>query len=71
MWCRRACLCRRPPTDAWSSRSMSATGSVPTPPTSAERSFCHVYGRSGRTPDQFIPGRPYSFVAALESGRTS
>ncbi len=32
--------------------------------------FCHVYGRSGRSSDQFIPGWPYS-VAALESGRTS
>lgn len=26
------------------------------------RLFCHVYGR-GRSKDQFIPGRPYSFVA--------
>ncbi|GHJ39443.1 hypothetical protein Sm713_82610 [Streptomyces sp. TS71-3] len=43
----------------------------PDAPTSAERLFCHVYGRSGRTSDQFIPGWPYSFVAALESGRTS
>jgi len=34
------------------------------------RLFCHVYGR-GRSADQFIPGWPYSFVAALESGRTS
>ena len=37
---------------------------------SADRLFCHVYGR-GRSADQFIPGWPYSFVAALESGRTS
>jgi hypothetical protein len=29
-----------------------------------------VYGRS-RSKDQFIPGWPYSFVAALEPGRTS
>nr|WP_239149737.1 transposase [Streptomyces sp. SID12501] len=29
-----------------------------------------VYGRSGRSSDQFIPGWPYSFVAALETGRT-
>lgn len=40
-------------------------------PTSADRLFCHVYGRSGRSSDQFVPGWPYSFVAALESGRTS
>ncbi len=40
-------------------------------PTSAERLLCHVYGRSGRSSDQFTPGWPYSFVAALESGRTS
>lgn len=39
-------------------------------PTSAERLFCHVYGRAKST-SQFIPGWPYSFVAALESGRTS
>lgn len=43
----------------------------PDAPTGAERLFCHVYGRSGRSSDQFIPGWPYSFVAALESGRTS
>lgn len=42
----------------------------PDAPTSADRLFCH-YGRSGRSSDQFIPGWPYSFVAALESGRTS
>ncbi|WUI78755.1 transposase [Streptomyces sp. NBC_00400] len=39
--------------------------------TSPDRLFCHVYGRSGRSSDQFVPGWPYSFVAALESGRTS
>jgi hypothetical protein len=38
--------------------------------TSPQRLFCHVYGR-GRSADQFIPGWPYSFVAALETGRTS
>jgi hypothetical protein len=37
--------------------------------TSSDRLFCHVYGRS-RSKDQFIPGWPYSFVAALEPGRT-
>lgn len=40
-------------------------------PTSADRLFCHVYGRNGRSSDQFVPGWPYSFVAALETGRTS
>ena len=39
-------------------------------PTSADRLFCHVYGR-GRGNAQMIPGWPYSFVAALEPGRTS
>src|SRR5436309_11866066 len=39
-------------------------------PTSAQRLFCHVYGR-GRGNAQMIPGWPYSFVAALEPGRTS
>ncbi|MFD8570091.1 NF041680 family putative transposase [Streptomyces sp. NPDC059639] len=43
----------------------------PDAPTSADRLFCHVYCRSGRSSDQFVPGWPYSFVAALESGRTS
>lgn len=38
--------------------------------TSAERLFCHVYGR-GKGQVQMIPGWPYSFVAALEPGRTS
>jgi hypothetical protein len=35
-----------------------------------ERSFCHMYGR-GKSAAQLIPGWPYSFVAALEPGRTS
>ncbi|WP_333746390.1 NF041680 family putative transposase [Streptomyces sp. IBSBF 2950] len=38
---------------------------------SPDRLFCHVYGRSGRSSDQLVPGWPYSFVAALETGRTS
>src|SRR3954454_21352175 len=38
-------------------------------PTSSERLFCHVYGR-GKGQAQLIPGWPYSFVAALEPGRT-
>jgi hypothetical protein len=42
----------------------------PDAPTSPERLFCHVYGR-GKGNAQLIPGWPYSFVAALETGRTS
>lgn len=38
--------------------------------TAADRAFCHVYGR-GRSAAQLIPGWPYSFVAALEPGRSS
>jgi hypothetical protein len=38
--------------------------------TAPDRSFCHVYGR-GRSAAQMIPGWPYSFVAALEPGRSS
>jgi hypothetical protein len=38
--------------------------------TSPERLFCHCYAR-GRGNAQMIPGWPYSFVAALEPGRTS
>lgn len=43
----------------------------PDAPTSSERLFCHCYGRGGRASDQLVPGWPYSFVAALERGRTS
>jgi hypothetical protein len=42
----------------------------PDAPTSSDRLFCHVYGRARNTA-QLIPGWPYSFVAALETGRTS
>jgi hypothetical protein len=38
--------------------------------TSPDRLFCHVYGR-GKGNAQLIPGWPYSFVAALEPGRSS
>jgi DDE superfamily endonuclease len=38
--------------------------------TAPDRSFCHVYGR-GKSAAQLIPGWPYSFVAALEPGRSS
>ncbi|MEY9864613.1 hypothetical protein ABH935_010273 [Catenulispora sp. GAS73] len=37
--------------------------------TSSDRLFCHVYGRA-KSNAQMIPGWPYSFVAALEPGRT-
>jgi len=43
----------------------------PDAPTSSDRLFCHCYGRGGRGSDQFVPGWPYSLVAALERGRTS
>lgn len=39
-------------------------------PCSADRLFCHVYGRA-KSASQFIPGWPYSFVAVLEPGATS
>jgi hypothetical protein len=39
-------------------------------PCSADRLFCHVYGRA-QSASQFIPGWPYSFVAVLEPGATS
>jgi hypothetical protein len=39
-------------------------------PTSADRLFCHVHGRA-KNQSHLIPGWPYSFVAALEPGRTS
>jgi hypothetical protein len=43
----------------------------PDAPTSSDRLFCHCYGNGGRSSDQLVPGWPYSFVAALEAGRTS
>lgn len=36
---------------------------------SPERAFCHTYARNGQA--QMVPGWPYSFIAALESGATS
>jgi hypothetical protein len=38
--------------------------------TSPDRSFCHTYGR-GKDEHRMIPGWPYSFITALETGRTS
>ncbi|MFF4619209.1 transposase [Nonomuraea jabiensis] len=38
--------------------------------TSPERILCHTYGR-GKDQHIMIPGWPYSFVVALESGRSS
>ncbi|WP_137122062.1 transposase [Segeticoccus rhizosphaerae] len=38
--------------------------------TSPDRSFCHTYAR-GRGQAQMIPGWPYSFIVALESGASS
>ncbi len=38
--------------------------------TSPERLFCHCYAR-GKNNAQMIPGWPYSFIAALERGRSS
>ena len=38
--------------------------------TSPQRMFCHTYGR-GKGQAQMIPGWPYSFIAALEPGRSS
>jgi hypothetical protein len=52
------------------SRSTSAPWPRSDAATSADRLFCHVYGR-GKGQAQLIPGWPYSFVAALEPGRTS
>lgn len=38
--------------------------------TCLDRSFCHTYGR-GDAKHQIIPGWPYSFVVASETGRPS
>lgn len=42
----------------------------PDAPTSGERLFCHTYAR-GKGSAQMVPGWPYSFIAAVEPGRTS
>ena len=44
--------------------------SIGLPEESLGRLFCHVYGRA-KNQSQLIPGWPYSFIAALETGRTS
>src|SRR5690348_10303 len=67
--CWPGCRCRGSTAGVWSWPSMCRHGFVRTP-CSAERLFCHVYGRA-KTASQFIPGRPYSFVAVLEPGATS
>ncbi|GGV04679.1 hypothetical protein HS99_0018435 [Kitasatospora aureofaciens] len=36
--------------------------------TCSDRSYCHTYGR-GEAKHQMMPGWPYSFVVALETGR--
>jgi hypothetical protein len=35
--------------------------------TGPDRSFCHSFG-GGKGKHQMVPGRPYSIVAALETG---
>lgn len=42
----------------------------PDAPRSADRLFCHDYGRA-KSAAQLIPGRPYSFVTVPEPGATS
>jgi hypothetical protein len=45
-------------------------GLRPDAETSPDRAFCYTYGR-GKNQHLMIPGWPYSFMAALESSRTS
>lgn len=66
--CWPACHNRRPPTGAWYSRWTSATGSAPM--RRPARTACPATPTAA-VADQFVPGRPYSFVAVLETGRTS
>ncbi len=69
---RRALICRPLPTVG--GRIVLAVDVSPwlrpDAPTSSDRLFCHVHGRA-KGNAQMIPGWPYSFVAALETGRTS
>ncbi len=66
-----ACL----PLPAWADGRIRLAADVsnwlrPDAVTSPERLFCHCCGR-GKSSAQMIPGWPYSFIAALEPGRTS
>ena len=64
------CRCRGPPTGGSCSRSMSARGCARTP--RPARTGCSATSTAaGAAQSQLIPGWPYSFVAALETGRTS
>jgi hypothetical protein len=63
------------PLPAWDDRRIRLAVDVsnwlrPDAEASPERLFCHCYAR-GRGNAQMIPGWPYSFVVALEPGRTS
>ncbi|WP_198545410.1 MULTISPECIES: transposase [Amycolatopsis] len=64
------CRCLVPRTGGsrwpWTSR----TGCARTRYAGPDRLFCHICAR-GKGQAQMIPGWPYSFVAALETGRTS
>ncbi|MEV8345179.1 transposase [Streptomyces niveus] len=55
--------CRGLRTAAWSWLRPDAN-------TCADRAFCHTFGR-GEGKHQMVSGRPYSIVAAPETGRTS
>ena len=63
------------PLPAWADGRIRLAADVsnwlrPDAETSPDRLFCHCYAR-GKGNAQMIPGWPYSFVAALEPGRTS
>jgi hypothetical protein len=63
------------PLRAWDDRRIRLAADVsnwlrPDAETSPERLFCHCYAR-GKGNAQLIPGWPYSWVVALEPGRTS
>ena len=61
----------QPPTAASCWRWTSRTGCVPTRPPAPNGSSATSTAARDRSSDQLIPGWPYSFVAALETGRTS
>ncbi|MGX1761200.1 transposase [Streptomyces lydicus] len=67
--CWPACRCRGSTAGAWCRRWTCRRGCVRTQPRSAERLFCHVYGRA-KGDAQVIPGWLSPFVAALEPGAT-
>ena len=67
----RGCRCRPGRTGGSGWRWTCPAGCGRTRQASPERMFCHVHGRGAERRGRWIPGWPYSFVAALGPGASS